>query len=137
MSKPANLPDDFFDSDKKSKKDQQDELTKEFEKFEAEMAALQAESEEQLKEEFDKLQEDKNLDDLDQQIVQWKRVIELEKKAEELRSKPMHERPQKKFKTGTASSVMEPSASEEQEIDDLDDIDFEDKLSNWRSKGLQ
>lgn len=142
MSKPANssnLPDDFFDSDKKSKKEQQDELAKEFEKFEEEMAALQAESEEQLREEFEKLQEEKNMDELDQQIVQWKRMVELEKRAEELKNKPTtSERPPKKFKnspntdTGTAAGNTEPA--EEQDLDDIED--FEDKLSNWRSKGL-
>lgn len=136
MSKlPSNLPDDFFDSDKKSKKAQQDDLDKEFEKFEEEMEALQAESEEQLKEEFDKLQEEKNLDELDQQMSQWKRVIELEKRAEDLRNKPVSERPQKKFKIDTKPKTdNESPAGPEQDLDDIED--FEDKLSNWRSKCL-
>lgn len=141
MSKKKNelvgLPEDFFDSDKKSKKVQEDDLAKELEQFEKEMAALQAESEEQLREEFDKLQDDKNIDELDQQLDQWKRIIELEKKAEELRNKPISENPQKKFKVDNQPHPTTTSDKDTDLDDDLEDIeDFEDKLFDWRSKGL-
>lgn len=121
MSKPSDLPDDFFDPDKRSKKAQQDDLAKELEKFEEDMAALQAESDEQLREEFEKIQEEKNLDESDQQIVQLQRVIELGKKAEELKNKSVPERP-----PGVETGAME--------VHDLNDI--EEELSNWRSKGI-
>lgn len=143
---PEGLPEEFFDSNKKSKKAQEDDLAKELEQFEREMAALQEESEEQLKEEFDKLQDEKNLEELDQQIDQWKRILELEKKAEELRNKPISENPTKKFKNDvipkTSAIVkdnLKKSTGKEMDDDDqnLDDIeDFEDKLLDWRSKGI-
>lgn len=136
---PTGLPEGFFDTDKKSKKAQEDALAKELEQFEQEMAALEAESEEQLKNEFEKLQGERNLDELDQQIDQWKRIIELEKKAEELKNKPISENPTKKMKTDTARlSAGENDKKKFNEDDgDLDDIeDFEDKLFNWRSKAL-
>lgn len=151
---PAGLPDDFFDLDKKNKKAQEDELTKELEQFEKEMAALQAESEEQLKEEFDKLQDEKNLEELDQQLGKWKQIIELEKKAEELKNRPNSENPSKRFKSSTSSTAecqkdmfnFKPKTTtttstrmvqDEEDDINLDDIeDFEDKLFDWRSKGL-
>lgn len=148
---PDNLPEDFFDFDKKTKKVQEDELAKEMEQFEKEMEALQAESEEQLKDEFEKLQEDKNLEELDQQIDKWKRIIELEKRAEELKNKPMSENPTKRFKVDKVTTtskfgnkdpfndIVGPKTMAPDEEDDinLDDIeDFEDKLFDWRSKGL-
>lgn len=133
---PNGLPEEFFDSDKKSKKAQEDDLAKELEEFEKEMAALQAESEEQLNEEFKRLQEEKNLEELDQQINQWKKIVELEKKAEELRSKPISENPTKKFKTRLTDQEQSEHVSNkmDEEDDDLDDI--EEKMFNWRSKGL-
>lgn len=114
---PENLPDDFFDSDKKSKKVKEDELAKELEQFEKEMAALQAESDEHLKEEFEKIQVEKNLDEIDEQTNQWNRIKELEKKAEKLKNKP----------------------TKKQDDDDIDleDVEeFEENLFDWRSKGL-
>lgn len=135
----ANLPDDFFDSHKKSQKAQDDELAKEMEQFEREMAALQAESEEHMREEFEKLQNEKNLDELDRQLDQWKRIVELEKKAEELKNKSICENPTKKFKNDEPVLSMRPKQTDADSDDnaDLDNIeDFEDKLSNWRSKGL-
>lgn len=132
---PAGLPENFFDKDKKSKKDQEDALAQELEQFEQEMAALEAESEEQLKNEFEKLQEEKNVDELDQQIDQWKRIIELEKKAEELKNKTISENPTKKQKTDSAVEDVKNVFDEDD--GNLDDIeDFEDKLFNWRSKAL-
>lgn len=136
---PAGLPEGFFDTDKKSKKAQEDVLTKELEQFEREMAALEAESEEQLKNEFDKLQEERNLDELDQQISQWKRIIDLEKKAEELKNKPISENPTKKFKNDPVQKNTHKKDAKifDEDDGDLDDIeDFEDKLLDWRSKGL-
>lgn len=141
---PKGLPDDFFDSDKKGKKEQEDELAKELEQFEREMAALQAEADENIRDEFDKLQDERNLDELDQQIDQWKRIVELEKKAEDLKSKhQVVESPTKKFKGEKFEfDLQRPSKSDSKISDetdsvDLDDIeDFEDKLSNWRSKRL-
>lgn len=149
-SAPPNLPDDFFDANKRSKKEQEHDLAKELEEFEREMAVLQAESDEQLKEEFEKLQEEKNLDELDEQISQWKRIVELEKRAEELKNKPISENPTKKLKIDSSSISAAKRAQDnpfakripvkiEDEADgrDLDDIeDFEDKLSNWRSKAI-
>lgn len=134
----ADLPDDFFDSDKKSKKAQEDDLAKELEQFEEEMAALQAEADEQLKEEFDKLQEEKNIEELDQQMDQWKRIIELEKRAEELKNKPISENPKKKIKVDSSTgSKSDEFGTKDDEDYDLDDIEeFEDKLLDWRSKGL-
>lgn len=137
---PANLPENFFDTNKKSKKAQEDELAKELEQFEKEMAALQAESEEQLKEEFDKLQDEKNLDELDQQLDQWKRIVELEKRAEELKNKPLSENPAKKFKRDTVKPNKARQVDiedDEGDYNDLDSVeDFEDKLFDWRSKKL-
>lgn len=159
---PVGLPDDFFDLDKKSKKAQEDDLSKEMEQFEREMAALQAESEEQIREEFDKIQEDKNLEELDQQLDQWKRIVDLERRAEELRNKTISEKPNKKFKSDSGESLNEsnvqtrsptkqlPSISEpphaaaavvndvEDDFRDLDDIEsFEDKLFDWRSNAIK
>lgn len=132
----SGLPKDFFDSDKKSKKVQEDNLAKELEQFEKEMAALQAEADEQLKEEFDKLQEEKNIDELDQQINQWKRIIELEKKAEELKNRPISENPKKKFKVDSSKTTPAKELLDDDQYD-LDDIEnFEDKLLDWRSKGI-
>lgn len=132
---PTGLPDDFFDSNKKSKKAQEDDLANELEQFEKEMAALEAESEEQLKEEFDRVQEDKNLDELDQQIEQWKRIVDLERRTEELRNKTLSQNPAKKLKTDSSRST-DNMAMEEDDLD-LDNIeDFEDKLFDWRSKRL-
>lgn len=136
----SDLPDDFFDSDKRSKKVQEDNLAKELEQFEREMAALQAEADEQLKEEFDKLQEEKNIDELDQQINQWKRIIELEKKAEELKNRPISENPKKKFKVDSSENRSPSTSGNEPTDDDYNDLDdiehFEDKLLDWRSKGI-
>lgn len=133
---PNGLPDDFFDSDKKSKKAQEDDLANELEQFEREMAALEAESEEQLKEEFEKLQEEKNLDELDQQIEQWKRIVDLEKRTEELRNKTLSEKPTKKLKTDSSKSNnnQETVKEDDQDLDNIED--FEDKLFDWRSKRL-
>lgn len=140
---PGNLPDDFFDTHKKSQKAQEDDLSKELEQFEQEMAALEAESEEKLKEEFEKLQEDKNIDELDQQIEQWKRIVELEKKAEELQNRPISENPKKKVKINDSRAEHKDklpanlARPEPDDFTDLDDIeDFEDKLFDWRSKRL-
>lgn len=135
----SGLPDDFFDSDKKSKKVQEDNLAKELEQFEKEMAALQAEADEQLKEEFEKLQEEKNIEELDQQMNQWKRIIELEKKAEELKNRPISENPEKKFKFDSSKTKSSNLGNEptDDDYDDLDDIEhFEDKLLDWRTKGI-
>lgn len=140
---PKGLPEDFFDTEKKSKKEQEDELAKEMEQFEREMAALQAEADEHLREEFDKLQDERNLDELDQQIDQWKRIVELEKKVDVLKNKhQVLENPIKKFKSDdldynlpkiTTSTI----ANDEDHDEDLEDIEeFEDKLSNWRSRRL-
>lgn len=134
---PAGLPEDFFDTDKKSKKAQEDALAKELEQFEQEMAALEADTEEQLKNEFEKLQGERNLDELDQQINQWKRIIELERKAEELKNKPISENPTKKMKTDTVELDATNKKAFNEDDGDMDDIeDFEDKLFNWRSKAL-
>lgn len=133
--KPNNLPSDFFDFNKKTKKDQDDELENEMEQFEKEMQALEAESNEKLKGEFEKLQQEKTLDELDQQLEQWKRIVELEKRAEQLKNKPLDENPTKKFKNNAATThqsvdLNDPSLS-------LDDIeDFEDKLLDWRCKKI-
>lgn len=138
-SMPSNLPDDFFDTSKKTKKSREDDLAKELEQFEREMAALEAESQELIKEEFEKLQEDKNIDELDQQLEQWKRVLELEKKAEAIQNKTTSENVKKKMKTSDSLSSKRAINSEHYDDNDvdLDDIeDFEDKLSDWRSKGL-
>lgn len=133
---PSGLPEDFFDSNKKSKKAQEDDLANELEQFEKEMAALEAESEEQLKEEFEKLQEEKNLDELDQQIEQWKRIVDLEKRTEELRNRTLNEKPTKKLKIDN-SKLINDSKTVKEDIQDLDNIeDFEDKLFDWRSKRL-
>ena len=138
-----DLPDDFFDVQAKSKKVQEDDLAKELEQFEREMAALEAESEEQLKEEFNKLQEDKNIEELDQQLEQWKRIVELEKRAEQLQNKTQSERITKKMKLDSDKSLnatrqLKPRVAElSDEEDDLSNIeDFEDKLFDWRSKGI-
>lgn len=142
---PESLPEDFFDSNKKSKKAQEDDLAKELEQFEKEMAILEKESEDQLNEEFNKLQEDKNIDELDQQLEQWKRIVELEKRAEELQNKTLNESPPKKIKIGSNSANQQYKSDLEQKFthdvdcgdEDLDNIeDFEDKLLNWRSKRL-
>lgn len=149
---PSGLPDDFFDTDKKSKKAQDDDLNKEMEQFEREMAALQAESEEQIREEFEKIQYDKNIEELDQQIDQWKRIVDLEKRAEELMNKTASKNPNKRLKVnsddagpGTTkthqSTVKLPTPSQSSVVDefqDLDDIEnFEDKLFDWRSSAMK
>lgn len=133
---PQCLPKDFFDTDKKSKRVQEDELAKELEQFEREMAALEAESQQNIKEEFDKLQEDKNIDELDQQMEQWKRMRELEKRAEELQSRSAIESAKKRLKRNDDNATREKLAQLEDDIS-LDDVeDFEDKLCDWRSRGL-
>lgn len=134
QSSKANLPEGFFDFDKKSKKDQGDELERELEQFEREMETLEAESEEKLKEEFSRLQEEKNIDELDQQIDQWKKIIELEKKAEDLRNKPFSESPTKKLKIDQSKDKDHSRSVDDNDLDDIED--FEDKLLDWRSKGL-
>lgn len=142
---PNNLPDDFFDSHKKSKKVQEDELAKELEQFEKDMAVLEAESEEQLREEFEKLQEYENINELDEQFEQWRRIIELEKKAEELQNKLTSEKPAKRMKVdsdGSSKANSEINGRKQEakpgdDDDNLDNIeDFEDRFFNWRSKGL-
>lgn len=135
---PSNLPDNFFDSNNKSKKEREDDLAKELEQFEREMAALEAESEEHLREEFEKLQEDKNLDELDHQMEQWKRIVDLEKRAEQLKNKPLNGNPKKKFKKDfNKPGDNQETSIKDPDVDLLDNIeDFEDKLFNWRSKGL-
>lgn len=133
---PDCLPKDFFDAEKKSKKVQEDDLAKELEQFEREMAALEAESQQNIKEEFDRLQDDKNIDELDQQMEQWKRVLELEKKAEELQNKTTSESAKKRMKKDSNGEREEKLAKDEDDIS-LDDVeDFEDKLFDWRSKRL-
>jgi len=136
---PSNLPKDFFDTSKKSSKVQEDELAKELEQFEKEMAALQAESEDLIQDEFEKLQDEKDSDELNQQMDQWKRILELEKRAEELKSKSTNENPTKKFKNDSISAHPQELSARVMDIDEqgLEDIeDFEDKLFDWRSKGL-
>lgn len=142
---PDNLPENFFDAHKKSEKAQKDDHAKELEQFERDMAALEAESEEKLRVEFEKLQEDKNIDELDQQMEQWKRIVDLEKRAEELQNKPISENPKKKVKVKDTkpAAIGQPVGTSEMNVDesddfrDLDDIeDFEDKLFDWRSKRL-
>lgn len=137
---PARLPDDFFDSNKKSKKEQEDELAREMEQFEKEMAALQEESDEQLREEFEKLQGERNLDELDQQIDQWKRVAELEKKAEQLKNKPSSGNPSKKLRSDTALAIPKIHSvanNEDSDVDSNEVEDYENKLSDWRSRRLR
>lgn len=132
---PNSLPKDFFDSDKRSKKVQEDELANELEEFEREMAALEAESQQNIKEEFEKLQDDKTDEELALQMEQWKRLIALEKKAEELKSKTTSESAKKKVKMDhDKQSDQAPTYESEINLDDIED--FEDKLSDWRSKGL-
>lgn len=144
------LPDDFFDSNKKSKKEQEDQLDKEMQEFEKEMEALQTESDEYMSEQFEKLQEERNIDELNQQIEQWKRIVDLEKKAEELKNKPFEERVAKRFKPNSpkrsdserklVSSDINLATNDEfddENSDDDDDGDLDEaNLIDWRSKGL-
>lgn len=133
--RPDDLPPDFFDFEKKDKKEQDDELDHEMELFEKEMQALEAESNEKLKAEFEKLQQERNLDELDQQLEQWKRIVDLEKRAEVLKNKPVTENPTKKFKINTSTSKQATDLDESNlSLDDIED--FEDKLLDWRCKRL-
>jgi predicted RNase H-like nuclease (RuvC/YqgF family) len=135
-SMPDNLPEDFFDSDKKSKKEQQDEISKALEEWEKEVADRDAETERQLEEELEMLQREKNIDELDQQLEQWKRFAELEKKAQELQTKK--DASDNGLDGGSPNSASHANRStlvEEADMSD-DDENFEDKLFDWRSKGL-
>ena len=119
---------------------QDDELAKELEQFDKEMAALEAESEEQLREEFEKLQEDRNIDELDQQLEQWKRIVNLEKRAEELQNKDSSEKPAKKMRVDSDKNLdtngsIALAESEGEEYSDLEE--FDDKFLDWRSKGIR
>jgi len=139
------LPEGFFDSEAKSKKVQEDDLAKELEQFDREMAALEAESEQHLEIEFEKLQEEKDIDELDQQLERWKRIVDLEKRAEELQERNVVENPEKRMKMETSplpKQTSDPtptdrgrsSANDDADLSDIED--FEDSLFNWRSKAL-
>lgn len=127
-----NLPEDFFDFDKKSKKIQDDELDKQFEEFIRETEAIDADSTKKLNEELDRLQKEKEIDELEQQVDQWNRIIELERRTDELKNRPIMDSPSKKFKANQV--INESSDLNEADLDEIEDI--EDNLLDWRSKGL-
>lgn len=139
IEKGSKLPENFFDFDKKTKKTQEDELAKEMEEFEREMETLQAESDAHLRDEFERLQEEKNTEEIEQQMDQWKRMLDLEKRAEALRNKIQEtsDTPApKRFKNEpTKQEARNPDDFEQCSLEDVED--FEDKLLDWRSKGLK
>lgn len=132
-SVPDNLPEDFFDSDKKSKKEQQDEITKAMQEWEKEVAARGVELEKELEEEFEMQQNDTNIDELDKQLEQWKRFAELEKRAQELQNKTTNSE-------NVPTKMARDPPTNETNNEDTDMIDgeedVEDGLFDWRSKGL-
>lgn len=126
-----NLPENFFDADKKSKKEQQDEIIKAMEEWEKEVATCDAEAKQQIEQELEMQQNDKNIDELDQQLEQWKRFAELEQRAEELQAKVL-------VKKSAALNLETPMDAEVVAKDRENVIggDLEDELFDWRSRGL-
>lgn len=118
----SKVPNDFFDSAKEDIRKK--ELEREIDLFKKQLEVLSAANEESMNKEMEKIQESRNLYELDDQMNRLQKVVEIEKKAEkciqELNTK----------RNDRANVVVITSIDGE----NTDDEDSDDLFNDWRSR---
>lgn len=127
-SEPADeLPEGFFDDPIQDAKvrnlEYKDPIEEEWEKFQKEMREEAAVSNAIIAEDQDEATNDRQIDEIDEQMQNWSRVLLLEKKIQEVI-----------VAEKAKSQQMEVDESEEAEVDEDDDFD---EFLDWRAKKLK
>ncbi|KAI2809743.1 U6 snRNA-associated Sm-like protein LSm2 [Blomia tropicalis] len=131
----GTVPMDFFDNstvDAKSRKviTTKDPFEEQMELFRKEIAQESVMSEIILEEEIEQLQKEKTISEIDEQITNWEKVNQYQKKIEEIHNK----------KKRQSENVQKNKTNDSKGSDDDDDKDDDDDLSSlndinfWRSK---
>lgn len=128
----ADLPDDFFDASKKSKKEQEEAAKKELELLEKEKLEAEAAVEDNLRRQFYKLQKEKDVGELAEQMNQFQRLAEIERIAKRKKEQTLANKHVKMHENDAETKNVLPI--DEASLSDSDDID--EALFDWRSKGV-
>ncbi|KAG5670129.1 hypothetical protein PVAND_000411 [Polypedilum vanderplanki] len=119
-TKSNSIPDDFFDS--KNKKSNEEEWAK----FQKEIKDAEAESKVIINEDFEEATAERQIDEIDEQIRNWSRVLEMEKKKELIETKLKVMKTQE-----TKIDIVMKSSDSENDDDDDDEIP---EFIDWRAK---
>nr|XP_027205965.1 zinc finger protein 830-like [Dermatophagoides pteronyssinus] len=127
----SQLPKGFFDDpqvEQKVRKIPRDQtLENQFELFRKEIAEESIVSQNLMEEEFEDLEKEKTLTEIDEQIEKWVKVDEIQKKIEKIHEK--HESLEMKDNSDNSNNHDD----DDDDDDDDDQIDFND-INFWRNK---
>lgn len=104
-------------------------MVEQMEVFMREIAQESLVSEVIIEEEIELLQKEKDIDEVDEQINQWERVDQYQKKIEEIHKKREAER--------AAAAALSKNQNDEDSDDDDEDVpESLNDVNFWRSKGV-
>lgn len=130
----GTLPKGFFDDPKLDAKSRngphaKDPMVEQMEVFMREIAQESLVSEVIIEEEIELLQKEKDIDEVDEQINQWERVDQYQKKIEEIHKK-------RESKRAAAAALSKNPNDEDSDDDDEDVPESLNDVNFWRSKGV-